>query len=149
LLLVDDHPIVRLGLAKLIEQEPDLVVCGEAENERDALAAAQHLKPDVAVVDWSLKDKDASELITALRRNHPQMSVLVLSIHEEQYYAGRALRAGASGYVMKQEAAGKIVEAVRCVAAGKPYFSPRAAAAASMASRPAAPQADLPPPRPT
>jgi len=130
-LVVDDHAVVRLGLGRLINQEPDLVVCGEAEDARDALADARQLEPDVAVVDWSLKNGDAFDLITSLSCEHPRMPVLVLSIHEEMFYAERALRAGARGYVMKQEAAGKIVEAIRRVAAGQTYLSERAASVVS------------------
>jgi DNA-binding NarL/FixJ family response regulator len=128
-LVVDDHAVVRLGLAKLINEEPDLMVCGEAEDARGALATARQLHPDVAVVDWSFKNGDAFDLITALCRQQPRMPVLVLSIHEEMFYAERAIRAGARGYVMKQEAAGKIVEAIRRVAAGQTYLSERAVSA--------------------
>jgi len=130
-LVVDDHPVVRMGLAQLINKEDDLAVCGEAENETGALEAAHQLRPDVALVDWSLKNKDAAELITTLHQDYPRMSILVLSIHEEMFYAERALRAGACGYVMKQEAAGKVVEAIRHVMTGHPYLSERAAHAVS------------------
>jgi DNA-binding NarL/FixJ family response regulator len=130
-LVVDDHAVVRKGLAMLINQENDLVVCGEAEDEQSALAAVLQLQPDVAVVDWSLKDKDAADMIVTFRQQRPQMPVLVLSIHEELLYAERALRAGARGYVMKQEAAGRIVDAIRRVAAGKTYLSASAASAIS------------------
>ncbi len=125
-LVVDDHAIVRTGLAALINGENDLEICGDAENERDAHEAVARLLPDVAVVDWSLKNTEAADMITAMRQNHPNLPVLVLSIHDEVHYADRALRAGASGYVMKREAADKIVEAIRCVAKGRLYLSERA-----------------------
>lgn len=118
--LVDDHEVVRTALTTLINTEPDLVVCGEAEDENHALAAVQKLQPDIAIVDWSLRDRDASQLIATLSRQHPQVPVLVLSIHEKQYYAERAIAAGARGYVMKHEATEKLIEAIHRVAAGQP-----------------------------
>ncbi len=126
-LLVDDHAVVRAGLATLINGESDLITCGEADSERTAIEAVRQLNPDIAVVDWSLGHHEASELVETLRLDHPQMPVLVLSIHDEVFYAERAWRAGATGYVMKQEATDKIVDAIRSVAAGKPYLSARAA----------------------
>ena len=117
--LLDDHEIVRAALTTLINGEPDLIVCGEAEDEPHALAAIQELQPDIAVVDWSLRDQDASHLIATLRRRQPQLPVLVLSIHEREYYAERALNAGARGYIMKHEATHKLIEAIHCVAAGQ------------------------------
>jgi DNA-binding NarL/FixJ family response regulator/glycosyltransferase involved in cell wall biosynthesis len=125
-LVVDDHAVVRTGLVTLINEEKDLMICGEADNEWGALEAVGRLHPDVAVVDWSLKNTDASDMVATMRRDHPQMPVLVLSIHDEVFYADRALRTGASGYVMKREAADRIVDAIRCVAAGRPYLSERA-----------------------
>ncbi len=124
-LVVDDHPIVRLGLATFINQEEDMVVCGEADDESSALAAVRQLDPDVAVVDWSLKDRDASGMIALIRQQYPEKPILVLSIHEELFYAERALRAGAHGYIMKQEAADKVIDAIRRVASGQSYLSPR------------------------
>lgn len=117
--LVDDHEFVRRGLTALINAEHDLVVCGEAEGEDDALTAIQELQPDIAVVDWSLRDRDASQLIATLSRQRPQVPVLVLSVHEKQYYAERAVAAGARGYVMKHEATHKLIEAIHRVAAGQ------------------------------
>lgn len=111
--LVDDHPLVRMGVTEMINAEPDLVVCGEAEDESQALAAIETLKPDVAVVDWSLKDKDASELIAALCRRRPRLPVLVLSVHEEELYGAQAMSNGACAYIMKHEATGKLVCAIR------------------------------------
>jgi undecaprenyl-phosphate 4-deoxy-4-formamido-L-arabinose transferase len=134
-LLVDDHAVVRTGLATLINEESDMVACGEAENERSALETVQRLRPDVAVVDWSLKSRDASELLETMRQQHPRLPVLVLSIHDEVFYAERAMRAGARGYVMKREAADKIVEAIRHVAAGGYYLSGRAANALGCGDR--------------
>ena len=130
-LLVDDHAVVRMGLTQLINEEPDMVVCGEAEDEGRALAAVKELHPDVTVVDWSLRDKDASSLITTLSQRHPQMPVLVLSVHEKQYYAEQAIRAGARGYVMKHEATDKLIEAVRRLAAGQTLPVEKTASTAS------------------
>lgn len=129
ILVVDDHPVVRLGLVNFINQEDDLIVCGEADDENSGLTAARRLQPDVAVVDWSLKDRDAADMIAAFHRQHPRMPVLVLSIHDELFYAERALRVGANGYIMKQEATEKVIEAIRRVAAGDTYVTPRATAA--------------------
>jgi DNA-binding NarL/FixJ family response regulator len=131
-LLVDDHAVVRAGLASLIERAGDLEVCGEAESESAALDVALATQPDVAVVDWSLGPRDASALIQRLRGDRPGMPVLVLSMHDERAYAARAIEAGAGGYVMKQEASGRILEAIRTVAEGRRYLSAAAAAALSI-----------------
>ncbi len=130
-LLVDDHAVVRMGLTQLINEEPDLVVCGEAEDERSALAVVKELHPDIAVVDWSLRDKDASSLIATLSQQYPRMPVLVLSVHEKQYYAEQAIRAGARGYVMKHEATDKLIEVVRRLAAGQSLPVEKTASTAS------------------
>src|ERR1019366_5340321 len=121
--LVDDHPLVREWLANLIHQQPDLVVCGEAETAPAALEAIGLKKPDVAIVDLSVKKSSGLELIKSLLECHPQVLVLVLSMHDELHYAERALRAGARGYIMKQETATKVVEAIRRVIEGKIYVS--------------------------
>src|ERR1700730_14780388 len=104
ILVVDDHPIVRQGLALLINREPDLVVCGEAEEAQAALTAIEDLRPDILIVDISLQGPDGIDLVKTIRTKHAGMPVLVLSMHEESIYAERALRAGANGYIMKQEA---------------------------------------------
>ena len=133
--LVDDHPLVRMGLTNIINQETDLVICGESNGEGNVTQVMQGLQPDVAVVDWSLKDKDATELIGTLRQQFPQLPVLVLSMHEELFYAERALRAGAAGFIMKQEATGNIIAAVRTVLAGHSYVSGRMAHVANLETR--------------
>lgn len=125
-LLVDDHEVVRAGLISLIGREDDLAVCGEAATVEATIAETQAAEPDVAVVDWSLGPHDASALVRKLCAVRPAMPVLVLSMHDEVYYASRAARAGASGYVMKHEASGKIVAAIRAVAAGERFFSEQA-----------------------
>src|SRR5436190_23962271 len=117
--VVDDHPIVRQGLAKLLSDEADLVVCGEAENAREGLLAIGKLKPDLAIVDISLTGKTGLELIKDIRAQHPQLPVLVMSMHDEQIYAERALRAGARGYIMKQEGGKILVQAIRQVLSGQ------------------------------
>lgn len=126
-LLVDDHAVLRKGLAALINGESDMETCGEADTERSALEAVHRFEPDVAVVDWSLGTKDAAELVGALRMSHPQIPVLVLSMHDEVFYAERALHAGARGYVMKQEAGDRIIGAIRAVLDGGSYLSEKAA----------------------
>jgi DNA-binding NarL/FixJ family response regulator len=127
--LVDDHPLVREWLTNLIHQQPDLAVCGEAESAQQAVPAIIALKPDVAIVDLSLKDSSGLELIKDLRRICPGVSVLVLSMHEEADYAVRTLRAGAMGYVMKRESTSKVVAAIRQVLRGELYVSESVAAA--------------------
>jgi len=121
--LVDDHPLVREWLVNLIQQQPDLRVCGEAESGLQAREAIARMRPDVAIVDISLKDSSGLELIKDLRQTCPQVAVLVLSMHEESHYAERALRAGALGYIMKRETATKVVAAIRQVLQGKLYVS--------------------------
>lgn len=133
--LVDDHPLVRMGLTNVINQEADMAVCGESDGENDVLQVVRGLQPDVTVVDWSLKEKDAAGLITLLRQHFPSMPVLVLSMHEELFYAERAMCAGADGYIMKQEATEKIIEAIRCVMAGQTYLSSRMAQVANHTTR--------------
>ena len=121
--IVDDHPLVREWLTNLINQQPDLVVCGESESALQAFSAIGASRPDLAVVDLSLKDSSGLELIKSLKESHPGLAVLVLSMHEESHYAGRALRAGARGYVMKRETTGKVIEAIRRILDGKLYVS--------------------------
>ena len=123
--LVDDHPLVREWLTNLINQQPDLRVCGESENAPDALAAIRLAKPEVAVVDISLKESSGIDLVKSLKSISPEVAILVLSMHEETLYAERALRAGAKGYIMKRETTRKVIEAIRRVLEGKPYLSDR------------------------
>ena len=103
-LIVDDHPIVRQGLRRIMENEEDFVVCGEAETARDARTAIKELNPDVMIVDISLKQGDGIELVRDVRAHHPQLPILVLSMHDETIYAERMLSAGANGYIMKHAA---------------------------------------------
>src|ERR1700677_2329263 len=106
--LVDDHPIVRQGLQQMIDREPDLIVCGEAEEARSALQAIAALKPDIVVMDISLNGPSGIEILRSIRQTDAKLRVLVLSMHDETVYAERALRAGANGYIMKQEATEKV-----------------------------------------
>lgn len=124
-LIVDDHPIVRRGLAQLIEQEPDLLVCGEASDADTAVAAMAALAPDIALVDLMLKGASGTELIKKLRTLHANIPILVVSMHDEAVYAERALRAGAHGYIMKEEATGQVLTALRKVLDGDVYLSER------------------------
>ena len=127
ILIVDDHPIVRQGLAGLINHEGDFAVCGQAEDYHEALAAVGQLKPDMVVVDISLKETSGLELIKDIHLQHPDLPVLVLSMHDETLYAERALRAGAMGYIMKQEATENVIAAIRRVLGGEIYVSDRMA----------------------
>ena len=121
--LVDDHPLVREWLAHLINQQPDLLVCGEAESAPQALQAIAATKPHVAIVDLTLKNSSGIELIKSLKQGQPGVAVLVLSMHEEAHYAERALRAGAKGYIMKRETTKKVIGAIRRLLEGKVYVS--------------------------
>jgi len=122
-LIVDDHPIVREGLVRRINAEQDMQACGEAESAAEALEAAEKLQPDLIVVDLGLKDSNGLDLIKDLRIRQPKLPVLVLSMQDESFYAERALRAGARGYIMKQEAAENIIVAIRRVLEGQVYVS--------------------------
>jgi len=117
--LVDDHPLVREWLTNLINQQPTLTVCGEAESGPEAREKILALKPDVAIVDIALKDSSGIELIKDLKQACPEVAVLVLSMHEEAHYAERALRAGARGYIMKRETTRKVIAAIGQVLEGK------------------------------
>jgi DNA-binding NarL/FixJ family response regulator len=122
---VDDHPIVRQGLALFIDREPDLMVCGEAEDATSALQAIRESTPDFVILDISLDGRDGLELLKTLRVGHPNLPVLILSMHDESVYAERSLRAGANGYIMKQEAADKVITAIRQILGGDVYLSDR------------------------
>lgn len=127
-LIVDDHPVVREGIAQIIRQAGGLEVCGEADCPENALQAVSTSKPDVVVLDLSLAAGSGLGLIHDLKVWHPGLPVLVLSVHDESLYAERALRAGASGYIMKQEVTEQFVEAVRKVLGGGTYLSERMSA---------------------
>ena len=123
--LVDDHPIVRQGLALLINREPDMVICGEADSAPAALQSIPAASPDVVVVDISLDGPDGLDLLKSIRLKDPLLPVLILSMHDESSYAERSLRAGANGYIMKQEATEKVLIAIRRILQGKVYLSER------------------------
>ncbi len=122
-LIVDDHPIVRQGLRRMIESEPDLAVCGEAQSEREARAAIRELRPDVVIVDISLAQGDGLELVRDVHAQYPDLPMLVLSMHDELIYGERLLAAGASGYIMKQAASDQLLVALRQVLDGGVYLS--------------------------
>jgi DNA-binding NarL/FixJ family response regulator len=125
--VVDDHPIVRQGLALLINREADLIVCGEAEDAHTAVQAVATAKPDILVVDISLNGPDGLDLLKDVRTRYPELPVLILSMHDESIYAERALRAGAQGYIMKQEATEKVLVALRRILSHEIYVSERIA----------------------
>ena len=127
--IVDDHPIVRERVAELIGQELDLQVCGEAEDAVQAVKAIGSAAPDIAIVDITLKDTYGIELIKQLKDLHPKLPILVLSMHDESVYGERALRAGAKGYLTKQEASKKIIDAIRRILRGEIYVSDKLAGA--------------------
>ncbi|WP_397379979.1 response regulator [Prosthecobacter sp.] len=123
LVLIDDHPIMRHGLAQLIRAEEGLDVIGEAGSARDGLEVVGKLKPDLAVIDLTLPDKNGLELVKDIRALHPSTQCIVLSMHDETLYGERSLRAGARGYVMKEEAADHLVTAIHKVISGGLYVS--------------------------
>ena len=123
-LIVDDHPAVREALAIRVSMQPDLELCGEAADVADALQVAATTNPEVAVIDIGLKTGSGIDLIKRLKVRNPDVRMVVWSMHSEELYAERALRAGAAGYITKEEATGKIIEAIRQVLDGKLYLSP-------------------------
>ncbi len=123
--IVEDHCIVREGLAHLINSEEDLVVCGEADNVSTASQAIEDAKPDIAIVDISLGDGSGIRLTENLMYSHPALMILVLSMHDESEYAERCLRSGAKGYIMKQESSKELLAAIRKVLSGEIYVSDR------------------------
>jgi DNA-binding NarL/FixJ family response regulator len=127
ILLVDDHPMVRERLAEVINGEADLTVCGEAENRSEALELAGKKQPALVIIDLKLRDSDGLELIKDIRCHWPAMRMLVVSMHDESLYAERAIRAGALGYITKQEATRKILLAIRRVLSGSLYLNERIA----------------------
>jgi DNA-binding NarL/FixJ family response regulator len=123
ILLIEDHRMMREGLRQLISQEPDLQVCCEAADAQQALACIAKGKPDLALLDISLPDKNGLELLKDIRALDPDLPVLVVSMHDENLYAARILRAGGRGYIMKHEGGEKLMQAIRQVLAGQVYVS--------------------------
>jgi DNA-binding NarL/FixJ family response regulator len=123
IILVDDHPVMRNGLAQLLDQEPDLKVCGQFEDAGMAFASIPTLQPHLAIVDLSLRSSSGLDLVKNIKATHPTVLVLVLSMHDETLYAERVLHAGASGYIMKQEATDRVLSAIRQVLNGGIYLS--------------------------
>ncbi len=128
ILLVDDHAVVRFGIAQLINRQSDLVVCGEEEDAGKALSAITRLKPDLVIADISLKESSGLELMRNIKAQYTGLPVLVVSAHDESVYAEIAFRAGALGYLMKQEALDKVIPAIRRVLSGNIYVSDALAA---------------------
>ena len=123
ILIVDDHAVVRQGLRLLINQEPDLVVCADAENAAEALEAIEKQRVDLAIIDISLDGPNGIQLTERIKSQHPNLPVLVLTMHDEELYVKRAFQAGAKGYVTKHEAAGTVITAIRLMLSGKDYIS--------------------------
>ena len=123
ILLVEDHPIFRLGLAELINQEEDLIAFGKAKSVDQAIVEVETMAPDLIIADISLDDSDGIDLVKHVRLHYKQIPVLVLSMHDEYLYAQRALSAGARGYIMKQEAMESVVTAIHQVLEGKIYLT--------------------------
>jgi DNA-binding NarL/FixJ family response regulator len=123
ILLVDDHPIVRRGLAQFLQQTPDIRVCGEADDASKTLEAIKQTSPDLVIVDLSLEGVSGLDLIEEINSLHPKLPMLVLSMHDETLYAERALRAGARGYVMKDKPVDEVLTAIRSILTGEVYLS--------------------------
>jgi DNA-binding NarL/FixJ family response regulator len=128
ILLVDDHAVVRFGIAQLINRQPDMMICGEEADASRAMTAISTVKPDLVIADLSLKESSGLELMRNIKAQFPNMAILVVSAHDESIYAEVAFRAGALGYLMKEEALDKIVAAVRRVLTGAVYVSDALAA---------------------
>jgi len=128
ILLIDDHPFMRAGLAQLIERQPDMMVCGEAGNPSEAFQAVATIKPDLALTDLTMPGRSGLEFIKDLLAAEPELAVLVVSMHDELVYAERALRAGARGYIMKEAGGEALLLAIRQVLSGEVYVSPRMSA---------------------
>lgn len=128
ILIVDDHPAMRSGLGLLVKTQPEWDVCGEAGSAREGLDAIEKLEPELALVDLALPDKNGLELIKDVRAAHPEVQILVISSHDENLYAERVLRAGARGYVMKEEASEMLIDAIGRVLSGEVFLSPRMSA---------------------
>jgi DNA-binding NarL/FixJ family response regulator len=124
-MLVDDHPIVRHGLSMLINEEQDMTVCAECSSAAETLKQISICNPDIALVDVSLQGYSGIDLTKSIKEQTPRLPILILSMHDEMLYAERALRAGARGYVMKQEAADTVLKAIRTVLKGDIYLSER------------------------
>jgi DNA-binding NarL/FixJ family response regulator len=122
-LLVEDHPMFREHLGQLIDRELGMSICGEANNIRDAMRLILETKPDIAIVDITLQGSSGLELLKDIKAQELDINVLVLSMHDEELYAERALRAGAKGYITKNEASTEVIEAIRCVMKGDVYAS--------------------------
>ena len=125
ILILGDHPLVRRGLIALIENEPDLCVCAEAATQREGLDAIATSRPDLVIIDLSLKDGAGLEIVKEIRKGHKRLPVLVLSMHDSPIHAERAFRAGAGGYVTKQDMSETVLIGIRRVLNGKKYVSPK------------------------
>jgi DNA-binding NarL/FixJ family response regulator len=125
LFIIEDHPLFRTGIIHLLSTEADLEICGEAESRQEALSLlAKNFNPDLVLLDLSLKDSNGLELLKDIHYSNPDLPILVLSMHDEQFYAQRVINAGGRGYVMKQEAAQNILKAIKTVLSGGIYLSP-------------------------
>ncbi len=123
ILIVDDHPLMREGLRGAINREPDMMVCGEAANAPQAMSAVPKLAPNLALVDVTLPGKSGLELVKDLKAIRPQLRILAISMHDESLYAGRMLRAGASGYITKHQLPEELIRAIRQVLNNRIYVS--------------------------
>jgi DNA-binding NarL/FixJ family response regulator len=143
--LVDDHPVLRQGMGRLIDDQPDMIMCGEAESPPDAIRLLATARADVVIVDLTLRGGDGLELCKQIRERWKELPILVVSMHDESLYAERALKAGARGYVMKQEPQETVMDAIRTVARGQVSLSPTMSAKLLQSFSGLRSSADLPP----
>src|SRR4051794_9251965 len=127
-LIVDDHPVLRSGISQIINQEQDMTVCGEVSDGKKTIQTIAQVKPDVVILDISLNGVSGIEVLKDIKTHYPKLHVLILSMHDEAIYAPRALRAGAAGYIMKDEAVEKVLLALRKILNGEVYLSERMSA---------------------
>jgi two-component system invasion response regulator UvrY len=132
ILIVDDHAIVREGLKQILSDDENLVVAGEAENAAEAIRLAREKDFDLVLLDISLPDRDGLELLEVLKKAHPKVGILMLSMHRETQYAVRAIKSGASGYLNKQSAPDQLVSAIKQVVTGRKYITPSVAEALAL-----------------
>jgi len=122
-LIVEDHPIVRYGIKRILNGDPDLTVCDDVESAEQAIEAMKTVMPDIMIVDISLKEMDGIQLTRLIRSQHPKLPIVILSMHDERIYANKALRAGANGYIMKEESTEKLIIAIHHILRGEIYVS--------------------------
>ncbi len=124
-LLADDHKLLRQGLIKLLEEDPEIVVCGEASDGREAIQKVESLNPEIVIMDIAMPNLNGLEALKQIRKKYPQIKVLILSMHKNEEYVLQSFKAGASGFILKDSAATEVFEAIKIINKGEPYLSPK------------------------